>query len=86
MESYDPRKPIIKAKDEEMDEVQGHIRRMLDPEQEPAEAIRFEADGAGDDDQVEGHFRRMLDPDVIARATGDDEDDDPEVEGHLRIR
>ena len=54
MESYDPRKPIIKAtEDDETDEVQGHA--LIDPEQPSevdARTTEAEQDGAS---EVEGH-------------------------------
>lgn len=88
MSSYDPRKPIIKAKDVEMDEVQGHVFHARGPEQEALEYPRFETEGAAGDAEVEGHVRgRLTDTETPVewpRFETEDEDDDPEVDGHLK--
>ena len=58
MESYDPRKPIIKATDDETDEVHGHS--LIDPEQEPVEATDLETNVEEViDPEVEGHIRHF---------------------------
>ncbi len=72
MNSYDPRTPIIKATEDEQDEVSGHIRHARGPLQEPVDGSRFETDDV---------------PEVEKRLSAiEDEDDDPEVEGNRHAR
>jgi len=86
MESYDPRKPIIKAKDEEWTMVQGHIRRMLDPSRSRPRRSGSRQTAPVMTTRSEGHFKAHLDPDVIARATGTTRMTIPRSRGTWRIR
>jgi hypothetical protein len=58
MESYDPRKPIIKATEDEMDDVQGHFKPARGTE-EPIERRYRATEGSDENDEVdpevEGH-------------------------------
>ncbi len=67
MESYDPRKPIIKATEDDEPEVEGHRLSRINPEQAA---------------EVESHHLKGKD-ERIARATEESAaDHEPQVEGH----
>lgn len=55
MSNYDPRTPIVKATESEMDDVSGHIKHMRGPEQEPVEKrLSVSGDEQGEEPGVEG--------------------------------
>jgi hypothetical protein len=82
MESYDPRRPIIKATEDEIDEVHGHA--LIDSEP-PHGCSRRVIEGNGVD-EVAGHLLTALNPEQGAseplHATEDASEDGDGVEGH----
>ena len=84
MESYDPRNPIVKATEDESDEVAGHRFVAMNPAETPESAT--EAPAGDDDAEVEGHRVIAMNPVEAAEAAteGSADDESAEVQGHRR--